>query len=78
MSDMMKKIGKTKGGLAGLFGGAGGMPQPDPAMLEQMQKGGLGSMPGGFGGMGGMPGLPKGLPGLGGSGGFPGMPGKKK
>jgi len=81
MSDMMKKIGKTKGGLAGLFGGAGaGMKQPDPAMLEQMQKGGLGSMPGGFGGMGGMggmPGLPKGLPGLGGSG-FPGMPGKKK
>ena len=30
------------------------MPQPDPAMLEQMQKGGLGGLPGGLpGGMGG-------------------------
>ncbi|SER21567.1 signal recognition particle subunit FFH/SRP54 (srp54) [Faunimonas pinastri] len=83
MSDMMKKIGKTKGGLAGLFGG-GGMPQPDPAMLEEMAKGGgLGNMggglPGGLGGLGGLgggglpPGLPRGLGGLG--GGFPGMPG---
>ena len=56
MSDMMKKLGRSKGGLGALFGG-GGMPQPDPAMLEQLQKGGLGGMPGGFGGMpGGLPG----------------------
>jgi len=80
MSDMMKKLGKQRGGLAGMFGG--GMPQPDPAMLEQLQKGGLGGMPagglpGGLGGLpGGMGGLPGGmprLPGLG--GGFPGLPG---
>jgi signal recognition particle subunit SRP54 len=65
MGDMMKKIGRSKGGLAGLFGG-GGMPQPDPAMLEKIQKSGIGGMPGG------------GLPGLG--GGFSGLPGlgKKK
>jgi signal recognition particle subunit SRP54 len=80
MSDMMKKLGKSKGGLGGLFGG--GMPQPDPAMLEQLQKGGLGGLPGGGlpGGLGGLPGMggmPR-LPGLG--GGFPGLPGlgKKK
>ncbi|MDQ3557881.1 MAG: signal recognition particle protein, partial [Pseudomonadota bacterium] len=80
MSDMMKKLGKQRGGLAGMFGG--GMPQPDPAMLEQLQKGGLGGMPagglpGGLGGLpGGMGGLPGGmprLPGLG--GGIPGLPG---
>ena len=42
MADMMKKIGRTKGGLGALFGmGGGAMPQPDPAMLEQMQKSGL-------------------------------------
>ena len=81
MADMMKKLGRQKGGLAGMFGG-GGMPQPDPAMLEQLQKGGLGGMPGGLGDLGGgMPGglggLPRGLPGLGG-GGFPGMPGMGK
>ncbi len=81
MSDMMKKLGRQKGGLRALFGG--GAPQPDPAMLEQLQKGGLGGMPGvprGFpGAPGGMPGLPPRLPGLGG-GGFPGFPGlgKKK
>jgi signal recognition particle subunit SRP54 len=79
MSDMMKKLGRGKGGLAGMFGG--GMPQPDPAMLEQMQKGGLGGLPGGGlpGGLGGMPGmggLPGGLPRLPGmGGGFPGLPG---
>ena len=39
MADMMKKIGRQKGGLGALFGmGGGAMPQPDPAMLEQMQK----------------------------------------
>jgi signal recognition particle subunit SRP54 len=82
MGDMMKKIGRSKGGFAGLFGG-GGMPQPDPAMLEKIQKSGIGGMPGGGlpglgGGMpGGLGGMPK-LPGLG--GGFSGLPGlgKKK
>jgi signal recognition particle subunit SRP54 len=86
MSDMMKKLGRGKGGLGALFGGMGGgaMPQqPDPAMLEQLQKGGLGGLPGGLpggmgGGIGGLPpfpgGMPK-LPGMGGS--FPGL-GKKK
>jgi signal recognition particle subunit SRP54 len=74
MSDMMKKLGRGKGGLGGLFGG--GMPQPDPAMLEQIQKGGLGGMPGGGlpGGLGGMGGMPGGLPRLPGMG-FPGLPG---
>jgi signal recognition particle subunit SRP54 len=71
MSDMMKKLGRQRGGLGALLGMGGGMPQPDPAMLEQLQKGGLGGLPGGIGGLpgglGGMPGggLP-GLPGLGG------------
>jgi signal recognition particle subunit SRP54 len=80
MSDMMKKLGRQRGGLGALFGG---MPQPDPAMLEQLQKGGLGGLPGGLSGgglPGGLGGLPSGgLPGLGG-GGFPGLPGlgKKK
>ena len=78
MSDMMKKMGKGKGGFGGMFGG--GMPQPDPAMLEQLQKGGVGGLPGGIQGLGGgMPGglagLAKGFPGLGGGGGFPGLPG---
>ncbi len=68
MSDMMKKLGRKKGGLAGLFGG--NMPaEPDPQMLEDIQKGGIGSLPGGL--PGGMGGLPKGLPGLPG-GGLPG------
>ena len=86
MSDMMKKLGRAKGGLGALFGG--GMKQPDPAMLEQLQKGGLGGLPGGLpggmgGGIGGLPGLPGGLPnrlpGLGGNplSGLPGL-GKKK
>ncbi len=69
MADMMKKLGRKKGGLAGLFGGS--MPEPDPQMLEDIQKGGLGGLPGGIGGAGG---LPKGLPGLPG-GGLPGLPG---
>ncbi|MEM9205785.1 MAG: signal recognition particle protein [Pseudomonadota bacterium] len=82
MADMMKKMGRKKGGLAGLFGGGG---QPDPAMLEQMAKGG--GMPPGIMPPGGMqgalpPGLPGGLPGLPGAGaglpGLPGLPGKKK
>jgi signal recognition particle subunit SRP54 len=86
MSDMMKKLGRQKGGLGSLFGmggggPGGGIPQPDPAMLEQMQKSGLGGFPGGPGGMGGgiggLPPFPSGLPKLPGMGGLPGM-GKKK
>ena len=75
MSDMMKKLGRKKGGLAGLFGG--GMPQmPDQAALDSMRQGGmggnLGSLPGG-----GLPGqLPGQLPGMG--GGLPGLPGTGK
>ena len=57
------------------------MPQPDPAMLEQLQKGGLGGLPGGLpggmgGGIGGLPRLPPaGFPGLPAGGGFSGLPG---
>ncbi|MCB1493204.1 MAG: signal recognition particle protein, partial [Rhodobiaceae bacterium] len=85
MSDMMKKMGRRKGGLAGLFGGGA---QPDPAALEEMAKQMPGGLPGGMGGGlpgqlppglgglgGGMPGLPKGMGGL---PGLPGLPGKKK
>lgn len=94
MADMMKAMGKQKGGgmlgkmmgaLGGGMGGGmggmppGGMPNIDPAQLEKLAK----QMGGGAGlppGLGkGMPGLP----GLGGKlpglgGGFPGLPGKKK
>ena len=82
MADMMKKMGKGKGGLAGMFGG--GMPQPDPAMLEEMQKGGgMPSLPQGLPkNMPGLPGggFPGGLPGGAGLPGLPGLPkgGKKK
>ena len=69
MADMMKKLGKRKGGMAGLFGG--GMPEMPP------EAGGGGAMPGQFPGQ--LPGLGGGgLPGLGGPG-LPGLPrGKKK
>jgi signal recognition particle subunit SRP54 len=74
-------MGKLMGGLGakmGLPGGmGGGMPdlsKMDPKQLEEMakamQKGGLGSLPGGLPpglGSGGLPGLP--------GGGFPGLPG---
>jgi len=73
MADMMKKMGKGKGGLAKLFGGGGG---------------GVPEMPEGFDPQSappGMPGVPPGLPGLPGLGqgglppGLPGLPkGKKK
>ena len=69
MADMMKMMGKKKGLLGGLFGG--GMPDMDPAAIEEMQKSGTlpkGLPPGMGGGMGG--GLGGGMPGLGG----PGMP----
>jgi signal recognition particle subunit SRP54 len=84
MSDMMKKLGRGKGGLGALFGG-GKMPEPDPAMLEQLQKSGLGGLPGGLpggmaGGIGGLPPFPGGIPKLPGMGGLAGLPGlgKKK
>jgi signal recognition particle subunit SRP54 len=71
MSDMMKTMGKKRGALSALFGGA--MPEmpPEgapaspgalPGTLPQMPPG-LGGL-GGFGGAGGLPGMPRGLPGL--------------
>ena len=88
MADMMKKIGRQKGGLGALLGMGGGanIPQPDPAMLEQIQKSGLGGLPGGLpggmgGGIAGLPPFPGGVPKLPGmGGGFSGLPGlgKKK
>ncbi|MCX5579870.1 signal recognition particle protein [Kaistia terrae] len=92
MADMMKAMGKQKGGgmlgkmmgaLGGGMGGGmggmppGGMPNIDPAQLEQLAKqmGGGAGLPPGFGkGMPGLPGLGGKLPGL---GGIPGL-GKKK
>ena len=89
MADMMKSMGKGKGGMMGkMMGGLAG----------KMGLGGMGGMPGGMPDLskmdpkeleamakaaqsGGMPGLPKGLPpGIGGpggmpGGGFPGLPG---
>jgi signal recognition particle subunit SRP54 len=91
MADVMKMMGKggkrgPLAGLANMFGmGGGGMPQPTPEMIEEMQKkmpggGGLPPLPpGGF--PKGLPGLPGGFPGLGPKGpGLPGFPfgGKKK
>ncbi|UYQ72360.1 signal recognition particle protein [Pelagibacterium flavum] len=93
MADMMKKVSRGgPGGLAGMFGGMGkqmmgGMPDMDPAQIEQMTKqmgGDSSKLPDDFSklvkqGGGGVPGLP----GLGGSKfpglpGLPGLPGKKK
>ena len=85
MADMMKKMGK--GGMRGMMGAmgggmgssgmpagiGGGMPDIDPAMLEDMQNKMGGSAPKGLPGLGnkGLPGLGGGLPGLGkGLGGF--------
>ncbi len=90
MADMMKTIGKGKGGLAKMFGmGGGKMPEPTPEMIEAAKAGQLPAgmkLPGGFGGgipglgggrgLPGLPGLPGGRPGFG--GGLPGLPGKKK
>jgi signal recognition particle subunit SRP54 len=79
MADMMKAVGKGKGGLAKLFGMGGGMPpgmpNPSPEELAAMQAegglpkgmpslpGGLAGLPPGFG-AGGLPPGPAGLPGL--------------
>ncbi len=94
MSDMMKSMGQGKRGglgaaLGGMLGmGGGGMPQPRPEMIAEMQKGmgasggGMPALPPEVGGKG--PGLPgpspkmPGLPGLGGPklpGGLPGLGG---
>jgi signal recognition particle subunit SRP54 len=91
MADMMKMMGGGKGRGIGAalgnmmgFGGDGGMPQPTPEMLAEMQKkmgGGMPGMPGGGGlpplppGLGAKgPAMPGGLPGLGGPK-LPGLPG---
>jgi signal recognition particle subunit SRP54 len=90
MADMMKTIGRGKGGLAKMFGMGGKMPEPTPEMIEAAKAGQLPSgmkLPGGLGG--GLPGLGgpggRGLPGLPGLpggprqfGGLPGLPRKKK
>jgi len=68
MSDMMKKMGRQKGGLKGLFGG--GMPDMG-AMAQEAQMPDMSNMPGG------LPGLGSGLPGLG-TGSTPGLPGLPK
>jgi len=63
---MMKSMGKKRGLLGQMFGGA-----PPPDIPAELPEGGLtpppgfpGLPPGGLAGLGGMPGLPRGLPGL--------------
>jgi signal recognition particle subunit SRP54 len=90
MADMMKMMGKQKGGLLGkmgqmfgLGGGGGfggGMPDIDPSklspeQLEQLKKLSGGQLPPGMGGGGGLPAMPPGLGG--GMPKFPGLPGPK-
>lgn len=86
MADMMKAMGKKKGGMLGnLFGG--GMPSPEEIAAAQASQGGAAEAPnldpdalakmaqqagGGLPGLGAPGGMP-GLPGLG--GGMPGVPG---
>jgi len=70
MADMMKMMGKGgRGGLGarlgGLFGMGGGMPQPTPEMLADMQRKMGGSLPAD------MPGLPQKSPA---GGGIPALP----
>ena len=89
MADVMKAMGKQKGGLFGKIGsmlGGGGMPdlgKMDPAQIEKMAKdmGAGGGLPPGMPslppGLGNMPGLPGGFPGLGGPR-LPGLPGLGK
>ena len=88
MADVMKMMGGGKakgvGGMLGrMMGLGGGMPQPSPEQIAQMQeqmgKGGMPGMPGGK-----MPALPPGLgggmpkmPGLPGRGGLPGLGGPR-
>ena len=71
MADVMKKMGKSKGGLASLFGG--GAPEMTPEMLEGgALPEGLGDLPQG-GLPGGLPGFPGGPPGA-----LPGLPQSKR
>jgi signal recognition particle subunit SRP54 len=76
MADMMKKLGKNKGMMGGLFGGG----TPDPAELaEQGMPADIarGTLPKGL--PPGLPGLGSGLPGLGGMPpGLPGLGGNKR
>jgi signal recognition particle subunit SRP54 len=75
MADMMKTMGKKRGMLAQMFGGAA--PPDMPADLPtggELPPGGLPALPpGAFPGMSGLPGLPGGLP-----RGLPGLPKSKK
>ncbi len=73
MADMMKKLGKGKGGMMkkamqAMMGGKGAMPgmpgDMDPKQIEAAAKAMGGGMPGGLPGLGGMS-LPSGLSGLG-------------
>ncbi len=88
MADMMKAMGKKKGGMFGNMFGGGGMPSPEEMAAAQDAAGGAGDAPSldadalakmaQQGGAGGLPGLgaPGGMPGLPGlGGGMPGMPG---
>jgi signal recognition particle subunit SRP54 len=90
MADMMKMMGGGKGkgigaALGNILGLGGGMPQPTPEMLAEMQKKmggqlppGMPSLPSDIGG-GGLPPLPPGLGGKGPAlpGGLPGLGGPK-
>ena len=78
MADMMKAMGRQKGGmLSKLFGGGAPEMPPemasDPKALEKLLPPG-GGLPRGLGGAGGLPGLP----GTGFGGGLPGLPPGKK
>ena len=78
MADMMKAMGRQKGGmLSKLFGGGAPEMTPetasDPKALEKLLPPG-GGLPRGLGGAGGLPGLP----GSGFGGGLPGLPPGKK
>jgi signal recognition particle subunit SRP54 len=83
MADMMKAMGKQKGGglgtaIGGMFGlgQPGAVQQPSPEQLAALEKQMKSGLPKGFTPPGGLPGLggPK-LPGLPGFGGLPGLPG---
>jgi len=75
MADMMKKMGRQKGGLKALFGG--GMPDMGAMAQEAQLSADMSKMPSGLPGLGssGLP--PGGLPGLG-AGSLPGLPKRKK
>ena len=83
MADMMKKMGKGKGGLAKMFGmGGGDAPAEMPDMEQIAKQAGVDPAELAKGAPPGLPGVPPGLPGLPGMGGglpgLPGLPGKKK